>query len=409
MTERYDVAIAGAGPAGAQAARDLARRDYDVVVLETEAEDEFPRASNKSTGGTFPSMLSSFGIPNSVVMQFTDSVVIESPNQFLRKGQTGAVLDFGAFKQFLVDDSREKGAEYRFDARVSGPVMEDGGVDGIRYNGSTEIRADVVVDATGPAAPIASELGVSDLERERHAIGVEFEMQGVDLDAPGYADLRDAMMLRLDHEYAPGGYAWIFHTGGDTAKVGLCYINNGSYQRYATADRTIDGYLEHWLDTDPRFEHATKIEGRQHRGSAHIQPPGGMSTDNFMAIGDTVPSIDPLWGEGIHNGMKSGRAAAVTADQSLTPDQPDTSAEAMEFYEKLWHREVAPRMDSRLRMTELLYLAPNDRYDRLLADLNSLDDETLARANKGSWRAIAKLLHASDIPILTRFLKDRLT
>ena len=409
MTERYDVVIAGAGPAGAQAARDLARRDYDVVVLETEAEEEFPRASNKSTGGTFPSMLSSFGIPDDVVMQFTDSVVIESPTEFFRQEQTGAVLDFGAFKQFLVADGREKGAEYRFDARVSGPVMDGEEVIGVRYNGAEEIHADIVIDATGPAAPIASELGISNLERERHAIGVEFEMDGVDLDPDGYADLRDAMMLRLDHEYAPGGYAWIFHTGGDTAKVGLCYINNDSYQRYATADRTIDGYLEHWLDTDPRFENATKIEGCQHRGSAHIQPPGGMSTDNFMAIGDTVPSIDPLWGEGIHNGMKSGRAAAVTADQSLTPEEPDTSAEAMAFYDKLWHREVAPRMDSRLRMTDMLYLAPNERYDRLLADLNSLDDETLARANKGSWRAIAKLVHVGDIPILTRFATDRLT
>ncbi|MFB6202234.1 MAG: digeranylgeranylglycerophospholipid reductase [Halorhabdus sp.] len=408
MPERYDVAIAGAGPAGAQAARDLARRGYDVVVLETEAEADFPRASNKSTGGTFPSMLASFGIPDDVVMQFTDSVVIESPSEYLRKKQTGAVLDFGAFKQFLVADGRQQGAEYRFDARVSGPVMDGERVVGVRYDGGEELQADIVIDATGPAAPIASELGVSDLERERHAIGVEFEMDGVDLDAAGYADLRDAMMLRLDHEYAPGGYAWIFHTGGDTAKVGLCYINNDSYQRYATADRTIDGYLDHWLDTDPRFAEATKIEGRQHRGSAHIQPPGGMSTDGFMAIGDTVPSIDPLWGEGIHNAMRSGRAAAVTADQSLTPENPDTSAGAMAFYETLWHREVAPRMDSRLRMTELLYLAPNERYDQLLADLNSLDDDTLAKANKGSWRAIAKLLHTGDIPILARFVKNQL-
>ena len=132
MAERYDVAIAGAGPAGAQSARDLARRGYDVVVLETEAEDEFPRASNKSTGGTFPSMLASFGIPDDVVMQFTDSVVIESPNEFLEREQTGAVLDFGAFKEFLVADGRENGAEYRFDARVSGPIVDDGDVDGIR-------------------------------------------------------------------------------------------------------------------------------------------------------------------------------------------------------------------------------------------------------------------------------------
>ncbi len=81
MSNRYDVIIAGAGPAGAQCARDLADRGYDVVVLETEGEDEFPAQSNKSTGGTFASMMTSFGIPDDVVMYATESVVLESPNE----------------------------------------------------------------------------------------------------------------------------------------------------------------------------------------------------------------------------------------------------------------------------------------------------------------------------------------
>jgi digeranylgeranylglycerophospholipid reductase len=407
MRERFDVVIAGAGPAGGQCARDLAARGYDVVVLETEPEDEFPRQSNKSTGGTFPSMMASFGIPDDVVMQFTDDVVIESPNDHFARERPGAVLDFGAFKEFLVEDGRQRGAEYYFDARVSKPIVENGEPVGVKYNGSEEVYGDVIIDATGPAAPLAKDLGVTDLSRQNHAIGIEYEFEGVDLDHEGYADLHRSMMLRLDHEYAPGGYSWIFHTGGDTAKVGLCYIRNDSYQRYAEVDRTIDGYLDHWLDTDPRFESAERIEGRQHRGSAHIQPPTNLSTDSFMAIGDTVPTIDPLWGEGINKCMQSGRAAAKTVDSCLTPSNPDTSADAISLYDELWHDEVAPDMDSRLLMTEMLYLAPNDRYDTLLADLNRLDDETLQRANAGEKRAILKLLHASDVPLLARLAKHR--
>ncbi|PSQ15764.1 FAD-dependent oxidoreductase [Halobacteriales archaeon QS_7_69_60] len=408
MRERFDVIVAGAGPAGAQCARDVAARGYDVVVLETEAEEEFPRQSNKSTGGSFPSMMASFNVPDDVVMNFTDDVVIESPNHFFVEDRPGAVLDFAAFKQFLVDDGREKGADYRFDARVSKPIIEDGEPVGVRYNGSEEVYGDVIVDATGPAAPLAKELGVCDLDRRNQAIGVEYEFEGVDLDHEGYADLRDSMMLRLDHEYAPGGYSWIFHTGGDAAKVGICYIRNDSYQRYAEVDRTIDGYLDHWLDTDPRFEGATRLEGRQHRGSAHIQPPDSLSTDGFVAVGDTVPTIDPLWGEGIHKGMKSGRAAAVTVDQCFTRSEPDTSAERMSLYDDLWHEEVAPDMDSRLLMTQLLYLAPNDRYDELMRDLRRLDDETLTRANEGDKRAIARLLRLRDAPLLTRLARRRL-
>jgi digeranylgeranylglycerophospholipid reductase len=408
MSDEYDVVVAGAGPAGAQCARDLARRGYEVVVLEAESEDGFPAQSNKSTGGTFPSMLSAFGIPDDVVMQFTDDVVIESPNDHFVRTQTGAVLEFADFKRFLVEDGRDRGATYRFDARVSNPILEDGEVVGVRYGGDREVYGDVVIDATGPAAPLAKALGVTDLERDHQAIGIEYEFEGVDLNHPDYADLTDSMMLRLDHEYAPGGYSWIFHTGADTAKVGVCFIQNESYRRYATTDRTVDGYLDHWLDTDPRFETAERIAGKQHRGSAHIQPPGRMCTDNFMAIGDTVPTIDPLWGEGINTCMRSGRAAASTVDHCLTPDEPDTSAENVAVYEDLWHRDVAPRAESRLLLTELLYLAPNERYDRLLADLNRLDDDTLQKANGGDKLAIAKLIHLGDLPMLATFARHRL-
>ena len=408
MDDRYDVVVAGAGPAGAQCARDLAGRDYDVLVLETESEAEFPRQSNKSTAGTFPSMMASFSVPNEVVMNFTDTVVLEAPNSHTVQEQAGAVMDFAEFKRFLVRDSRERGADYRFDARVSAPITEGGDVVGVEFNGDDQVFADIVVDATGPSAPLARELGVSDLERERQAIGVEYEFEGVSVDHPGYADLTDAMMLRLDHDLAPGGYSWIFHTGEDTAKVGLCYIQNDYHSDRAREGMTVDDYLEYWLDTDPRFETATKLEGKQHRGSAHIQPPGQLYTDSFMAIGDTVPTVDPLWGEGIHKGMKSARAAAVTADAALTPRDPDTSAEAMSTYADLWHSEVAPKARTRLFMTELLYYAPNERYDRLMTDLNAADTDTLAEVNGGNPLAMRKLLHLSDLPMLVDFARERL-
>ncbi|MFC4439292.1 MULTISPECIES: digeranylgeranylglycerophospholipid reductase [Natrialbaceae] len=408
MNERYDVVIAGAGPAGAQCARDLATRGYDVVVLETESEDEFPRQSNKSTAGTFPSMMASFGIPDDVVMQYTDKVVLESPSNHYVQEQSGAVLEFADFKRFLVEDGREDGAEYRFDARATAPIVEDDEPVGVTYNGDEEIYGEIVVDATGPAAPIAKKLDVSDLRRENHAIGIEYELEGIEVDRPGFADLHDAMMLRLDHNIAPGGYSWIFHTGEDTAKVGVCYLQNDSHEQYARDDFSIDDYLTHWLDTDPRFRNASRIEGKQHRGSAHLQMPGRIHTDRFMAIGDTVPTVDPLWGEGIHTCMKSGRMAAAAADSCLKHGNVEPTAENLDVYDSLWHKKVAPNVKRRLLMTQLLYLAENDRYDKFMADLHRLDEETLARANAGNPLAIAKLFGLEDASLLARFAKQQL-
>jgi digeranylgeranylglycerophospholipid reductase len=352
--------------------------------------------------------MASFGIPDDVVMHFTDNVVLESPTNSYVRHQPGAVLEFAEFKQWLVSDGRAKGAEYRFDARVSAPIMEDGEIVGVRYDGDEEVYADIVIDATGPAAPLAKALDLSELERSKQAIGVEYELDGVELNHPDYPDLRDGMMLRLDHDLAPGGYSWIFHTGDQTAKVGLCYIQNESHRQYARDGMGIDDYLDHWIDTDPRFADAERIDGKQHRGSAHIQPPGSLSTDNFMAIGDTVPTIDPLWGEGIHKCMESARAAAATVDVCLTQSEPDTSAETMATYDELWHSRVAPRADTRLLMTELLYLAPNDRYDRLMADINRADGDTLEAVNRGNKLAMRNLVHLSDIPLLAKYARNRL-
>jgi digeranylgeranylglycerophospholipid reductase len=409
MDSEYDVVIAGAGPAGGQCARDLATRDYDVLLLETEGEAEFPQRSNKSTAGTFPSTMSSFGIPDEVVMNYTDSVVLESPNDYYVNEQSGAVLEFADFKQWLVDETRAEGGDVAFDARVSKPITEDGDVVGVEYGGGQEVSAEIVVDATGPAAPLAKQLDVVDLQRERQAIGIEYEYEGVDIDADGYADLTDGMMLRLDHDIAPGGYAWLFHTGADTAKVGLCYIQNESHRENARDGFTIDDYLDHWLDRDPRFDDAQRItDKQQHRGSAHIQLPDSMTTDSFMAIGDTVPTIDPLWGEGIDKCMRSGRAAAITADHCLTYPEPDTSAERMEIYEELWHDRVAPRMRRRLYMTDLLYRASNARYDRFMRDLSRMDDDVLANANSGNALAMLRLLRPSDVGVLAGFARQRL-
>ncbi|MWG35651.1 digeranylgeranylglycerophospholipid reductase [Halomarina oriensis] len=414
MTERendhFDVVIAGAGPAGGQCARDLAARGYDVLLLETEAEAEFPRQSNKSTAGTFPSMMAGFGVPDRLVEKFTDSVVVEAPNSHYKQTQPGAVLDFVAFKRWLVEEARENGAEVRFESRVNAPIVEDGRVVGVTYAGSEEVYGDVVVDATGPSAPLAKKLDVVDLHRENQAIGIDYKLEGLDLDHEDYADLNGAMMLRLDHDIAPGGYSWIFHTGGDTAKVGVCYIQNERHDELARDGMRIDDYLEHWRETDPRFADAEPVEDAHIlRGSAHIQMPGRLSTDGFMAVGDTVPTIDPLWGEGIHQCMKSGRAAAITADHCLTLETPDTSADRIGVYDELWHERVAPNMATRLFMTELLYLVPNERYDGFIRKLDELPNDVLSSANGGSWLSLARLLEPQDLRYLAKLARNRIT
>lgn len=421
MSEEYDGIIIGAGPAGAQAARSLASRDYDVAVLETESRDEFPRTSNKSTAGTFPRMMSAFDIPDDVVMQYTDSVVLESPENYFVDDKAGAVLDFGDFKNFLVDEGEENGADYFFDARAFGPVMGEDSVEGVKYNGDQEIYGDIIIDASGPSAVIAGhdDVGIVDLEGQKRAVGIEYEIDGAELDPANFdserefADLSEAMMFRMDHGIAPGGYAWIFDTGDNTAKVGVCYIQNTQHSREAIDGKTIDDYLQEWIVDDPRFE-AESVGDinplEKHRGSAHVQMPDNFSSDNVMAIGDTVPSVDPLWGEGIHTGMESARAAAITADDQLTgrkigkeinPDDIDLSA-----YDTRWNRDVGPNRTERYFLTQAMYNLDNDRFDTLMDDLRDADLDALSELNNGNLSKIFEIARPGDAEALLRATHD---
>jgi digeranylgeranylglycerophospholipid reductase len=65
-------------------------------------------------------------------------------------------------------------------------------------------------------------------------------------------------------------------------------------------------------------------------------------------------------------------------------------------------------MRTRLLMTELLYLAPNRRYDRLMRDLNRADADTLNAVNNGSIAAMLRLFHLDDVELLRRFARERL-
>jgi digeranylgeranylglycerophospholipid reductase len=105
--------------------------------------------------------------------------------------------------------------------------------------------------------------------------------------------------------------------------------------------------------------------------------------------------------------MKSARAAAATIDRCLTDSKRRLDAESLAVYERLWHRDVAPRMRARLMLTRLLYLAPNERYDRFMEDLRRTDDNTLEKANQGDKSAMAKLLHLDDLPLLAKFARER--
>ena len=78
--------------------------------------------------------------------------------------------------------------------------------------------------------------------------------------------------------------------------------------------------------------------------------------DHLMIIGDAAGHIDPLTGEGIHNGMLGGRAAAITMLEMMI--EGDFSAKSTKVYQDRWMREFGFDFKLSRQMATILYKCP---------------------------------------------------
>lgn len=389
----YDVIVVGSGPAGGQAARELSGSDadLDVGVLE---KDSYVGETRQSTGGTFPRMMSEFDIPHELSMNVTDTVTLEGSSEVLDLEQRGYVLEFGEFKQYLAKKAKNNGADYLLNSKVVGldrDVEEGLGVvtNILNEDKPTEQKtytADVVIDASGADAVLGNKAGLVDYDPSQDlATGVEYEMEGVEMSRgpSGNIESDETMMLKVDSDYAPGGYSWIFYTGEGTAKVGVCWFKE--YFDQKGGDGTLEQYFEKFWEEDPRLQNAEKIvndeekegEGKfeRHSGKAFIKQVDSFVDDRLILAGDTVSSIEPVWGEGIHNCMTSGSIAASVVQEADRVG--DYSKGELELYEEKWHDRIGDNKSERLELADILYQISDENFDRLIDGINSLDNEEL--------------------------------
>jgi len=367
--ESYDVVVAGGGPAGLQFAREVCgRTDRSVAVLEANPELS---DNDKSTGGTFPGFLDRFDVPDSVVMDRNEGVMLEGPSERSRFEIDNCVLDFPAFLEFLGRDAAERGADVRTRMRVTEPVLVDEEVVGVDCRtpaGSERIGAEVVVDATGPAGALTTELDMWDRDGAQRGVAKEYEIEGS-------CDL-DALLFRFDHDVAPGGYAWTFPAGEDVFKAGVCWIDDFRPAHAPAEDPAIDAYIEDWVEEDPRWSvgEVRAVHAGEARSDNSINQRAG---DGIVAIGDAVSSINPVFGEGIRPAMESAAMASEVVIGAL--ERGNSSREALAPYERRWNREKGRAWRTQRMVGELLYDFSPTQQDGFVRRAGELSEAQLER------------------------------
>ena len=211
VVERFDVLVAGAGPAGSSTAIHLARAGARVLLAD---KARFPR-DKPCGGGLTGRALKQIPVdPSPVVERDVDrfELRLRYGPSFTRSHDEPLIrmTQRRRLDAFLAGEAAEAGAELREGIAVGELASDDRGVTAVV--GGTRVHADVVVGADGANGVVARTVGVGD-EIVR---GVALE-GNVPLETLA-ADLERTAVIEL--AVVPGGYGWVFPKG-DHANLGV--------------------------------------------------------------------------------------------------------------------------------------------------------------------------------------------
>jgi geranylgeranyl reductase family protein len=310
MTEltRADVAIVGAGPAGAAAAITLARAGRSVVLLDKAA---FPRDKICGDGITTGALriLEELGVQPSSVASWTEvsDIHVVSPSKHRAtfplprgRGQFAAVMRRTDLDAAIVDQARQAGATVLEGAEVT--AATDGADEVVLEfaDGSTVVATHVIA-ADGMWSPMRKFLGtaVPGYLGEWHAFRQYFEHTG-----PQARDL----WVWFEPDLLPG-YAWSFPLPDGGANVGFG-IQRGA--KIATKEMKAL-----WPELLAR-PHIAQVLGPdavavdRHQAWPIPARTGdlALSAGRVLWVGDAAAVTDPMTGEGIGQALLTGQLAA---------------------------------------------------------------------------------------------------
>jgi len=191
MTQRYDLVIAGGGPAGSAAAWQAAQTGAKVVVLD---KAEFPRDKPCGDGLTARavSYLQKMGLADEVAkFHRVNRVTVFSPSEWelsfpRRPGMPdhGHTVSRTELDTLLLKNAESAGAEVRQSAEVTGPIVENGRVVGVTLKNGEKVYGDAVIAGRiyVRLVPLLRAQGVHSLEAALRVQGRSLDAASVRLD-----------------------------------------------------------------------------------------------------------------------------------------------------------------------------------------------------------------------------------
>jgi flavin-dependent dehydrogenase len=323
MTQPWDTIVIGGGPGGSTVATVLARAGRKVLLLEKE---RFPRFHVGES-------LLPFSLPIferlGVAEKVRNAGFQVKHGAFFWNEATGGIrpVNFAAglddrhpsayqvkraeFDDLLLRHAEECGAKVREEAPVERVLFEAERAVGVvvrRGAGTEEIRARVVVDASGQTALLSRQLGTRKFDAKLRRAGLFAHYDGIRWpEGQRHGDI----LLPIDR----GVWYWIIPFSDGTCSVGEVFEPS-----LAAEGGTLEEKWEMLLARSPRmmeFLAGARRTSRVFGISDYSTSSAKAAGDGWALVGDAATFLDPVFSTGVFLAMAMGERAARRIDGAL--------------------------------------------------------------------------------------------
>lgn len=392
MTQQeYDLVVIGSGPAGATVARIAAERGLSVLLIDKKQELGAPI---QCSGAVSRHALVDAGVkPDAefilepiygfaIYDQSGDNTRIDYRK--LKGDEYGAgegkyplgyVVDRRRFDRYLMTQAERAGVHTSLKTEGLGyRPLPDGRceVQLKRFGEEQTVSCKVLVGADGLQSQVGKWAGLqTHIRITELASCLQFIVDKV--------ETTGLLEIITGHEWAPGGYAWVFPKGHGYAEIGLGVIATMTKQNARW-------HLDHFIRNSffkERFSDCRILE-IQGGGVPLTAPLRTQFADNLILVGDAARHVNPITGGGIHTALNGGKIAAEYLVSLLQSGTKDFSATVLSGYQEQWlssvgdkmwklyhtktkvfHQEDIPTRDRYLYQTMSDYFDPNSEYKKI--------------------------------------------